>query len=158
MGEVLMEVVYSRCAGLDVHKKTVVACAITPKSNGGWNKEIKTFGTMTSELLQLSDWLTARECTYLAMESAGEYWRPVFNILEANFEVLLVNAQHIKNVPRRKTDIKDTQLIGELLMYGLLCASFIPPIDNTFANLRGLNTCRSSVNTSKSCQLGKNLG
>jgi transposase len=102
-----MEVVYSRCAGLDVHKKTVVACAITPKSSGGCHKEIKTFGTMTSDLLQLSDWLTARECTHVAMESTGEYWRPVFNILEANFQVLLVNAHHIKNVPGRKTDTKD---------------------------------------------------
>lgn len=124
-----MEVVYSRCAGLDVHKKTVVACAITPKSSGGCHKEIKTFGTMTSDLLQLSDWLTARECTHVAMESTGEYWRPIFNILEANFQVLLVNAHHIKNVPGRKTDTKDAQWIGELLMHGLLRASFIPPIE-----------------------------
>lgn len=96
-----MEVVYSRCAGLDVHKKTVVACAITPKSSGGCHKEIKTFGTMTSDLLQLSDWLTARECTHVAMESTGEYWRPIFNILEANFQVLLVNAHHITDSPHK---------------------------------------------------------
>ncbi len=124
-----MRLVYSRCAGLDVHKKTVVACAITPQEDGGWNKEIKTFATMTKDLLALSDWLTERECTHIAMESTGEYWRPVFNILEANLEVILVNAHHIKNVPGRKTDIKDAQWIGELLMHGLLRASFIPPLE-----------------------------
>lgn len=137
-----MDVVHPRCAGLDVHKKTVVACAITPKSKGGWNKEIQTFGTMTADLLQLSDWLMARECTHVAMESTGEYWRPVFNILEANFEVLLVNAQHIKNVPGRKTDTKDAQWIGELLMHGLLRASFIPPIEQR--DLRDLIRHRSN--------------
>ncbi|HEY9831806.1 MAG TPA: IS110 family transposase [Stenomitos sp.] len=140
--EVVMDVVHPRCAGLDVHKKTVVACAITPKSKGGWNKEIQTFGTMTADLLQLSDWLMARECTHVAMESTGEYWRPVFNILEANFEVLLVNAQHIKNVPGRKTDTKDAQWIGELLMHGLLRASFIPPIEQR--DLRDLIRHRSN--------------
>ena len=124
-----MQVVYSRCAGLDIHKKTVVACAITPKESGGYHQEIKTFATMTTDLLALSDWLTERECSVVAMESTGEYWRPVFNILEANLEVILVNAHHIKNVPGRKTDIKDAQWIGELLMHGLLRASFIPPLE-----------------------------
>ena len=114
-----MQVVYSKCAGLDVHQKTVVACAMTAKESRGWNKEIKTFGTMTTDLLALSDWLRERECTHIAMESTGEYWRPVFNILSANLEVILVNAHHIKNVPGRKTDIKDAQWIGELLMQRL---------------------------------------
>lgn len=123
-----MEVIHSRCAGLDVHKKTVVACAITPSPQGGWHKETQTFTTMTGELLKLSDWLLARECTHVAMESTGEYWKPVFNILEASFEVMLVNAQHIKAVPGRKTDVKDSQWIGELLQHGLLRPSFIPPI------------------------------
>ena len=82
-----MQVVYTHCAGLDVHKKTVVACAITPKDKGGWRKEIETFSTMTCDLLGLSDWLTAHGTTQVAMESTGEYWRPVFNILEANFEL-----------------------------------------------------------------------
>jgi transposase len=92
-----MQVVYRHCAGLDVHKKTVVACAITPKSSGGWHKEIRTFTTMTKDLLKLSDWLTSQGCTHVAMESTGEYWRPIFNILEGNFEVMLVNARHLNN-------------------------------------------------------------
>ncbi|MGV2828536.1 IS110 family transposase, partial [Myxosarcina sp. GI1(2024)] len=124
-----MEVIYPRCAGLDVHKKTVVACAITPTSKGGWQKEIQTFSTMTADLFELSDWLSARSCTHVAMESTGEYWKPVFNILEANFEVMLVNAQHIKAVPGRKTDVKDAQWIAELLQHGLMRPSFIPPIE-----------------------------
>ncbi len=124
-----MQVVYNRCAGLDVHKKTVVACAITPKESGGCHPEIKTFGTMSADLLALSDWLIERECEVVAMESTGEYWRRVSNILSANLQVILVNAHHIKNVPGRKTDIKDAQWIGELLMHGLLRASFIPPLE-----------------------------
>ena len=123
-----MEVVYLRCAGLDVHKRTVVACAITPDLQGGWRREIQTFTTMTADLLKLSDWLLTRDCTHVAMESTGEYWKPVFNILEANFEVMLVNAQHIKAVPGRKTDVKDAQWIAQLLQHGLLRPSFIPPI------------------------------
>ena len=123
-----MEAIHTRCAGLDVHKKTVVACAITPDPKEGWCKEIQTFTTMTADLLKLSDWLLARDCTQVAMESTGEYWKPVFNILEANFEVMLVNAQHIKAVPGRKTDVKDAQWIAQLLQHGLLRPSFIPPI------------------------------
>lgn len=137
-----MEVVYSHCAGLDVHKKVVVACAITPSESGGWQKEVKSFGTMTADLLKLSDWLQARECTHVAMESTGEYWRPVSNILEATFEVLLVNAQHIKNVPGRKTDTKDAQWVAELLQHGLLRPSFIPPIEQR--DLRDLIRHRSN--------------
>ncbi len=124
-----MQVVYRHCAGLDVHKKTVVACVITPNGQKGWQKEIRTFSTMTKDLLNLSDWLVSKNCTHVAMESTGEYWRPVFNILEGNFEVMLVNARHIKAVPGRKTDIKDSQWIAELLQHGLLRASFIPPIE-----------------------------
>jgi transposase len=137
-----MEVVYSHCAGLDVHKKTVVACAITPQPEGGWRKELASFSTMTSELLKLSDWLQQRQCTQIAMESTGEYWRPVFNILEVNFSVMLVNASHIKAVPGRKTDMKDAQWIAELLQHGLLKASFIPPIEQR--DLRNLIRHRSN--------------
>lgn len=86
-----MQVVYSRCAGLDVHKKSVVACVITPGSSRGWHKEIRTFSTMTVDLLNLSDWLTSHDCTHVAMESTGEYWRPVFNILEGNKEIVRLN-------------------------------------------------------------------
>jgi len=110
-----------------VHKKIVVAAIIVPDPAGGWYKETRTFGTMTIDLLALSDWLTSQGVTHVAMESTGEYWKPVFNILEANFEVLLVNAQHVKAVPGRKTDVKDAEWLAELLKHGLLRASFVPP-------------------------------
>jgi transposase len=117
-----MEVIYSRCCGLDVHAKTVVACLCIQGE-----KQIRTFTTMTEGLLQLSDWLALAGCTHVAIESTGVYWRPVFNILEGNFEVLLVNAHHIKTVPGRKTDVRDCEWICDLLHHGLLKASFIPP-------------------------------
>jgi len=123
-----MEVVYTHCAGLDVHKKTVVACLITPDPRGGWHHETRSLSTMTSEWLVLSDWLLAAGCTHVAMESTGEYWKPVFTILEATCEVLLVNAQHINAVPGRKTDVKDAQWIAELWQHGVLRPRFIPPV------------------------------
>ena len=98
-----MQVLYPHCAGVDGHKKTVVACLITPDPQGGWPHEIRSFGTMTRDLLALSEWLLTAGCTHVAMESTGEYWKPVFNLLEAPFEVLWVNAQPIKAVPGRKT-------------------------------------------------------
>jgi transposase len=123
-----MDVVYTQCAGLDVHKKTVVAAIIVPDGQGGLHKETRTFGTMTVDLLALSDWLMGHGITHAAMESTGEYWKPVFNILEGNLEVLLVNAQHVKAVPGRKTDINDAEWLADLLRHGLLRASFIPPV------------------------------
>jgi transposase len=132
-----MDVIHTYCAGLDVHKKTVVAAIIVPGK-----KETRTFETMTADLLTLSDWLTAHSVTHVAMESTGEYWKPVFNILEDNFEVLLVNAQHIKSVPGRKTDIKDAEWIADLLRHGLLKASFIPPVGQR--ELRELTRYRST--------------
>jgi len=123
-----MDVVYTQCAGLDVHKKTVVAAIIVPDGQGGLHKETRTFGTMTVDLLALSDWLMGHGVTHAAMESTGEYWKPPFNILESNFEVVLVNAQHVKAVPGRKTDINDAEWLADLLRHGLLRASFIPPV------------------------------
>jgi transposase len=123
-----MDVVYTQCAGLDVHKKTVVAAIIVPDGQGGLHKETRTFGTMTVDLLALSDWLMGHGVTHAAMESTGEYWKPPFNILESNFEVMLVNAQHVKAVPGRKTDINDAEWLADLLRHGLLRASFIPPV------------------------------
>jgi len=137
-----MEIVHTHCAGLDVHKKTVVAAIIIPDPKGGLHKETRTFGTMTPDLLALSDWLMAQGVSHAAMESTGEYWKPVFNILENNFEVLLVNAQHIKAVPGRKTDIKDAEWIAELLRHGLLKASFVPPLGQR--ELRELTRYRST--------------
>jgi transposase len=122
-----MNVMYERCAGLDVHKRSIVACRRVLDKMGRLQQEMRTFGSMTADLLQLSDWLRAGQITHVAMESTGVYWRPVFNILESSFEVVLVNAKHIKFVPGRKTDVKDAQWIAELLQHGLLKASFIPP-------------------------------
>jgi len=116
-----MEIMYSHCCGLDVHKKTITACIITPKG-----KELRTFGTMTPDLLNLADWIKAKGCTHVAMESTGVYWKPIYNILEYyNLEILVVNAQHIKAVPGRKTDVKDAEWIADLLRHGLLKGSFI---------------------------------
>ncbi len=116
-----LEVVYERCCGLDVHKKEVVACTITPEG-----KEIRSFGTMTADLLALGDWLQAKGCTHVAMESTGVYWKPIYNLLEGqDFTLLVVNAQHIKAVPGRKTDVKDAEWIADLLRHGLLRGSFI---------------------------------
>lgn len=123
-----MKIVYERCAGLDVHKKTVVASVLVVEGGREVRRETRTFGTMTADLLALSDWLTAWECTQVAMESTGDYWKPVFNLLEGAFEVLLVNPQHVKAVPGRKTDVKDAEWLAELLQHGLLRASFIPPV------------------------------
>ena len=123
-----MDIVHTHCGGLDVHKKTVVTSIIVPDGQGGLRKETHTFETMTVELLAMSDWLLNHGVTHVAMESTGEYWKPVYNILENNFEVLLVNAQHVKHVPGRKTDVKDSEWLADLLRPGLLKSSFIPPI------------------------------
>jgi transposase len=122
-----MELVHTHCAGLDVHKKTVVACVRIPGPDGKPLKFTRTFSTMTADLLALADWLLAHGVTQVAMESTGEFWKPVFAILEGQLTVLVVNAQHIKQVPGRKTDVKDAEWIAELLAHGLLRPSFIPP-------------------------------
>jgi transposase len=122
-----MQVLNQRSAGLDVHKKTVVACVMLTHPSGEVSTKFRTFVTTTAGLLALADWLMTQEVTQVAMESTGVYWRPVFNILEGTFSVILVNAQHIKAVPGRKTDAKDSEWLAELLSYGLLEASFIPP-------------------------------
>jgi len=137
-----MQVVYKRCCGLDVHKETVVACVMI-REGSQTQKEIRTFRTMTSALLALHDWLSAHRVTHVAMESTGVYWKPVFNLLEGSFEVLLVNAAHIKAVPGRKTDVKDSEWIADLLSHGLLKGSFIPP--EPVRDLRDLTRYRKSL-------------
>lgn len=120
-----MEVLHPRCAGLDVHKDTVVAavrCVSEPR-----HLEVRTFGTTTSELLQLAEWLSSHNCTHVAMEATGVYWKPVWHILEGNFELVLANAQHIRNVPGRKTDVSDAAWIADLVAHGLVRGSFVPP-------------------------------
>ena len=138
-----MQVVYELCCGLDVHKKVVVACLITLTATGQCHKEIRTFGTMTRDLLVLLDWLRAAGCTHVAFESTGVYWRPIFNLLEGEMTVLLVNAAHIKVVPGRKSDVKDAEWIADLLQHGLLRPSFIPPVPQR--ELRELTRYRSSL-------------
>ena len=122
-----MDVIYTHCAGLDVHKKTVVACCMTPGPQGEKLIETRTFGTMTADLLAMSDWLTSKQITHIAVESTGEFWKPIYNLLEGQFEILVVNAEHVKTVPGRKTDVKDAEWLADLLRHGLLQASFIPP-------------------------------
>jgi transposase len=138
-----MDVTYTHCAGLDVHKKSVVACCLTPGPHGELVSEIRTFGTMTQDLLALSDWLTTKGITHVAMEATAEFWKPVYTLLEGNFVVLVVNAQHIKNVPGRKTDVKDAAWIADLLRHGLLRGSFIPPLPQR--DLRDLTRQRTNL-------------
>ena len=138
-----MDITYTHAAGLDIHKKTVVACCFTPGPKGKPQKEIRTFGTMTHDLLALADWLTAKGITHVAMESTGEFWKPVYTLLEALFTVLVVNAQHIKTVPGRKTDVQDAEWLADLLRHGLLRASFIPPLPQR--DLRDLTRQRTNL-------------
>jgi transposase len=121
-----MEVLYSRCSGLDVHKRFVVACLSVVEANGQRHKELRQFGTMTSEILALNDWLKASGCRQIAMESTGVYWKPIFHLLEDSFEIVPFCAQHMQAVPGRKTDMKDAEWIADLLQHGLLKAAFIP--------------------------------
>ncbi len=138
-----MHVLYACCCGLDVHKKTITACLLTAGVSGKVQQEVRRFGTMTRDLLELADWLQGHQVTHVAMESTGVYWKPVWNILEGQFEIVLVNAQHIKAVPGRKTDIKDCQWIAELLQHGLLRGSFVPP--TPIRQLRDLTRMRASL-------------
>ena len=137
-----MDVIHERCCGLDIHKKTVVACLIVP-GPGGRAKEIRSFGTMTDDLLALADWLAAAGCTIVGMESTGVYWKPIWNLLEGGFELRLANARHIKAVPGRKTDVRDCEWIADLLRHGLLPTSFVP--DRPQRELRELTRYRTSL-------------
>ena len=136
-----MDVIYRRCCGLDVHKDSVSACVLVAEPTGRKRKELRRFGTMTRDLLELLDWLLELRVTHAAMESTGVYWKPVWNILEGHVEVLLANAQHIKVVPGRKTDTQDCEWIADLLQYGLLRGSFVPP--EPIRDLRDLTRYRA---------------
>ncbi|MEC0148918.1 IS110 family RNA-guided transposase, partial [Paenibacillus alginolyticus] len=134
-----MQVLIERACGLDVHKKTITACIVTPEG-----KEIKTFHTHTVYLLQLIDWMKEHRCTHVAMESTGVFWKPIVNLLEAeDIQYLVVNAAHMKAVPGRKTDVKDAEWIADLLRHGLLTASYIP--DRNQRELRELVRYRRSL-------------
>ena len=137
-----MRIINRRACGLDVHKKTVVAAVRVLSGDEALVEAKRTFGTMTADLLGLSDWLTAHEVSVVAMESTGKFWKPVFNVLEGSFEVMVVNAQHVSKVPGRKTDQSDAEWLAELLQYGLLKPSFIPPVGQR--ELRELTRYRTS--------------
>ena len=138
-----MELIYKRCCGLDVHKRVITACVRLLLENGSIHQETRTFGTMTRDLLEMADWLAAAGVTHVALESTGSYWKPVYNILEGRFKLVLVNARHIKHVPGRKTDVKDCQWLAQLLQAGLLKGSFIP--ERPQRELRDLTRHRSQL-------------
>jgi transposase len=139
----VMEAIFRCCAGLDVHSKTVAACVRRIDDQGKIHAEVRTFGTMTRDLRSLCEWLTTEGVSHVAMESTGVFWKPVYNILEEQFQILLVNARHIKNVPGRKTDVKDCEWIAQLLQCGLLRGSFIPPRPQR--DLRDLTRMRTQL-------------
>jgi transposase len=122
-----MEPIIERCCGLDVHQATVVACLLVGRADQRPRKEIRTFPTVTRSLLELRDWLATQGCTHVGMESTGVYWKPVYALLEGEFELIVGNAHHIKNVPGRKTDVKDAEWIADLVRHGLIRKSFVPP-------------------------------
>jgi transposase len=134
--------VHPRCAGLDVHSRTVVACARLVKGRVVEQK-VETFGTTTKELMRLSDWLTSLACSHVAMESTGVYWKPVWHVLESSFELTLANAAAIRNLPGRKTDVNDAMWIADLLAHGLIRASFVPP--TAVHELRDLTRSRTQL-------------
>jgi transposase len=143
-----MRVMHERCAGLDVHQKTVVACVLRGAAGSEVKQEKRTFTTVTSDLLKLGDWLKEREVTHVAMESSGVYWKPIWAVLEGDFDLTLANAAHIKNVPGRKTDQKDAEWIAELLRHGLIDKSFVPPV--AVQDLRELTRYRAQVTGERS--------
>jgi transposase len=138
-----MQVIYERCAALDVHKKTVVTTIMLTQPDGSVQEFVRTSSTMTTDLLALDDWLRSLKVEVIAMESTGVFWRPVYNLLEEGRTVILVNAQHMKAVPGRKTDVKDSQWLADLLRHGLLKASFIPP--QPIRELRELTRYRKTL-------------
>ena len=138
-----METLIPRAAGIDIHKKTAVVCVRLTSPDGSVERLTQTFGTMTADLLKLSAWLTSLEISHVVMESTGEFWKPLYNLLEGSFEVLVVNAAHVKHVPGRKTDMRDAEWLSELLAHGLLRASFIPP--QVQRDLRDLTRQRTNL-------------
>lgn len=138
-----MDVIYPRCAGLDVHKESVVAC-VRLSAGGGVSRSVRTFETTTTGLLAMSDWLAAEGCSHVAMEATGVYWKPVWHILsDGEFGLVLANAAHIKNLPGRKTDVNDATWIADLLAHGLIRGSFVP--EPVFQELRALTRTRKQL-------------
>ncbi len=138
-----MEVLHARCCGIDLHKRSITVCVLIRESGRKEQKHLREFATTTSEILNCADWLQSLGVTHVAMESTGVYWRPVWNLLEGQFDLLLANATHMRNVPGRKTDIKDSEWIAQLLQHGLLKPSFVP--DTVLRDLRELSRDRTSL-------------
>jgi len=148
-----MRVVHEHCCGLDIHKKTISACAIVPGPDGEPRKAVRNFGTMTDELEALANWLASQGVTHVAMESTGVYWQPIYNVLEDRFSLLLANARHIKAVPGRKTDVRDCEWIADLLRHGLLKASFVP--ERAQREVRELTRYRTSLVDERSAEVNR---
>jgi transposase len=144
----MIDVVFSHCCGLDVHKKDVVACVLMPQAEGGVRQQVKRFATTTASLQGLAEWLAAQGVTHVAMEATGVYWKPIYNVLAPSFEMWVVNAYHLKQVPGRKTDVKDAEWIAQLMRLGLLERSFIPDVEQR--DLRDLTRYRTRLVQEKS--------
>ena len=145
-----MDAIVECCAGLDVHQATVVACLNSGPATKRSRKEIRTFGTTRDDLGKLRDWLLASGCTLVAMESTGIYWRPIHAELEGHLELTIGNAQHIKNVPGRKTDVKDCEWISDLARHGLIAKSFVPP--RPIRDLRDLTRYRRKLSQTQAAE------
>jgi transposase len=150
-----MQTLVERGCGLDVHQATVVACLLIVLKNGQVQKQVRTFGTTTRELMGLREWLLSGGCTHVAMESTGVYWKPIYAILEGAFEIIVANAQHVKKVPGRKTDVKDAEWIADLLCHGLLRPSFVPP--SPIRELRDLTRYRRKLVESRTAERNRLL-
>jgi len=150
-----MQTLVERGCGLDVHQATVVACLLIVLKNGRVQRQVRTFGTTTRELMGLREWLLSESCTHVAMESTGVYWKPIYAILEGAFEIVVANAQHVKKVPGRKTDVKDAEWIADLLCHGLLRPSFVPP--SPIRELRDLTRYRRKLVESRTAERNRLL-
>src|ERR1700682_5524371 len=150
-----MQTLVERGCGLDVHQATVVACLFIVFKKGQVQKQVRTFGTTTRELLGLREWLLSEGCTHVAMESTGVYWKPIYTILEGALEIVVANAQHVKKVPGRKTHVKDAEWIADLLCHGLLRSSFVPP--KPIRELRDLTRYRRKLVESRSAERNRLL-
>src|SRR6202166_297239 len=150
-----METLVERGCGLDVHQATVVACLLMVRKDGKVQKQLRTFGTTTRELLSLREWLLSQGCSHVAMESTGVYWKPVYAILEGTFQMVVANSQHVKKFPGRKTDVKDAEWIADLLCHGLLRPSFVPP--SPIRELRDLTRYRRKLVESRTAERNRLL-
>jgi len=148
-----MQVAYERCCGLDVHKETIVACVLVSGPQGRPAREVRTFGSMTGELQELGRWLEERGVTHVVMESTGVYWKPVYNLLDGRFFLLVVNAQHLKALAGRKTDVQDAEWLADLLRHGLLRGSFIP--SQLLRELRDLTRYRAKLGDERTSEVNR---